>query len=305
MDKFVMPVVLGVFLGTYARLHLLRVDFRQYPSYPQGYTVHLFLGFVAASMGAVAIPALVAKHYEAVTFLALALQQFREVRRVERETLEKLEETELVPRGTAYVEGIAKVFEARNYLAVLTALVASGLAFFLPFGALARGAIAAAGGLVTIFLLEKSMEGGVVGSLARINPAPLEFRGPQLFVEDTFVMNVGLRESREIILKHGLGAIIEPVDPNARATLSNIGQRQAIVHDLATILGVRKDLDEPEFTPIARLNHENGHIGVVIVPMARDEEALKMAIQRVPVIESAKRRPLEAIAGKEAYKRAR
>ncbi len=61
----------------------------------------------------------------AASFLALAATQFREVRSVERETLRNMEDTELVPRGSAYIEGIARVFEARNYLTMLTGLGAS------------------------------------------------------------------------------------------------------------------------------------------------------------------------------------
>ena len=38
----------------------------------------------------------------------------------------KLEENTLVPRGLDYIEGIAKVFESRNYLVMLVALVTSG-----------------------------------------------------------------------------------------------------------------------------------------------------------------------------------
>ncbi|HBK52913.1 MAG TPA: hypothetical protein DDZ44_03100, partial [Syntrophomonas wolfei] len=61
-------------------------------------------------------PAIAKPDYVAVTFLALAAQQFREIRNMERETLSKLEESKLIPRGPDYIEGIARVFEARNYL---------------------------------------------------------------------------------------------------------------------------------------------------------------------------------------------
>ncbi len=104
---------------------MLRTDYRQFPGYPQGYSVHLSLGFIAAALGAIAPPAIVNGDLAAASFLALAATQFREVRSAERETLRNLEETELVPRGPAYIEGIARVFETRNYLAMLTGLGAS------------------------------------------------------------------------------------------------------------------------------------------------------------------------------------
>lgn len=45
---------------------------------------------------------------------------------MERETLLKLEENELVQRGVDYVEEIARTFEARNYLTIFTAIIAVG-----------------------------------------------------------------------------------------------------------------------------------------------------------------------------------
>ncbi|WP_217609184.1 YIEGIA domain-containing protein, partial [Bacillus sp. GbtcB10] len=65
------------------------------------------------------------KNYTAVTFLSLAAQQFRDVRNMERQSLSKIDELELVPRGAAYIEGIAMVFEGRNYLVILASFLAS------------------------------------------------------------------------------------------------------------------------------------------------------------------------------------
>ena len=79
------PVGLGLFLGVLARVALLRSDYRQYPTYPHGYTSHLFLGIIAALVGAVSIPALLAEEWTAVTFLVLVAQQFREIRSMERD----------------------------------------------------------------------------------------------------------------------------------------------------------------------------------------------------------------------------
>ena len=42
---------------------------------------------------------------------------------MERNTLQQLDGYELVPRGNTYIEGIALVFESRNYLAMLTSFV--------------------------------------------------------------------------------------------------------------------------------------------------------------------------------------
>lgn len=291
-------IALATLVGTLSRFHLLRVDYRQYPSYPQGYLVHLSLGAIAAFLGAVAIPALANKDYAAATFLALAAQQFREVRNLERESLARLEGSELVARGPAYVEGIAKVFEARNYIAMFTALLSSGLIYLIDSAWWFELLVAVGLSVGLVAYLEKVLRGSRVSGYAKVAPGELKFDGPNLTVGGIYLMNVGSSEARELILKYGLGAVLTPNDINARVSLANVGQRQAIVHDISTILGVRKDLDEPEFTPLARLDHETGRIGVYLVPVNKDADALVAAIRHVPLLESAKKRPSAAISGR-------
>jgi len=115
-------------------------------------------------------------------------------------------------------------------------------------------------------------------------------------------MNLGLFESREIIQDHALGAVLVPKDDDARGTIASPGQRQAIVHDAATVLGARKDSDTPEFTPMAKRDLKTGRVGVYIVPMEKDQEALLEALRRVPVLESARGAALKTRAGVKARK---
>ena len=89
LDNYLLPVVIGIIFGFVARTLLLRTDFRQYPTYPTGRIIHLSFGFIAAFIGAVAIPAVLESDWTAVTFLGLAATQFREVRKMERESLRK------------------------------------------------------------------------------------------------------------------------------------------------------------------------------------------------------------------------
>ena len=92
MSLYTEAIVLGMTAGFIARLYMLRTDYRNYPSYPHGYIIHLSLGAIAASLAAIALPALLEEEYTAVTFLVLCAQQFRDIRNMERETLMKLEE---------------------------------------------------------------------------------------------------------------------------------------------------------------------------------------------------------------------
>lgn len=294
-------VVAGTLAGALARLDTLVVDYRQYPSYPQGYTIHMTLAVIASFLGAVAIPALVVKDFAAASFLALAATQFREVRSIERETLLNLEESELVPRGTAYIEGIARVFEARNYLAMLTAFVASGAVVVAgevtqSLGwALVAGAVA--GALIWI-VIKRGVRGPHVGDLVELSIAPIEFDGPLLTVSGVVLMNIGIEEARERYLREGIGVVMVPKSPSAKATLANIGQRQAIAHDASTLVGITKEIDEPYFTPLVRRDGKTGKVVMAIVPAERNPEALLEAIRRVPVLEAAVRKPTQSVAGR-------
>lgn len=286
-------------MGTAARGIMLRSDYRQYPSYPHGYAIHLTLGFIAASLGALAVPAILEKQYTAVTFLALAAQQFRDIRKMEHDSLSDLEAGELVPRGPTYIDGIAKVFEARNYLAMITALVTSVAIESFPrhLSGVGVGAGVLAG-FASMALLSRAVVGRKIGDICEVRPARLHFRGPNLFVEEIYIMNVGLPESRKAIEEKGLAVLIVPKNPGARATLANIGQRQAIVHDAASILGLHKDVGEVEFTPLVRLNHDDGSAGLYLIPQVENLEALIQAVENVPLLESARRKPARSEAGR-------
>jgi len=294
MKAYLLATGLGVLMGTLARYLMLRSDYRQYPTYPHGTVTHLSLGFIAATLGAVALPALAAEEYTAVTFLALAATQFREVRNMEREMLEALEEVELVPRGPAYVEGISRVFEARNYLVMLVALITGGITLY-------AGVLwGLAGAVASILLANMLMSGSNVGKIAVVREGKVRFEGANLYVEDIHFMNLGMRSIQETVLERGMGVVIEPKDDNARETIANNGQRMAIAHDAASLMGVYRDVDTAEFMPIVRRDLDTGRIALIILPIERDIECLLEAVRRTPVLESALSRPLQSRVGRKA-----
>ena len=282
----------GLIAGVLARIIMLRLDYRQYPTYPHDVITHMALGAIASVIGAVFVTALMLKEYTAVTFLAVAAEQFRNVRNMERETLTKLEENEIVPRGIDYVEGIARTFEARNYLTIFTALLVSGCILWL-------GWLYAIAVFVLILIIVCYLKTGmVVGDIAEVVLEPLYFEGPFLKISDIYLMNVGYPPDREKILAEGMGVLIKPKDDNGRAILHNFGQRQAIVHTAAALLGTKREVGEPEFTPLARKNIDTGEIGLFILPLEKDFESLRKVIERTPVLESASRKPLDSKAGR-------
>lgn len=293
-SSYLQAVLNGVVIGILIRYFLLKKDYRQYPSYPHGVIIHLSMAFIAAVIGAIAIPALMEKEYTAVTFLALAATQFREVRTMERIMLEELDRTNLVRRGPDYIEGIARVFEARNYLVMFAALLIGGATYR---GNIFYGLVV---GILAFLVSQKFMGGKVLGDIARVREGKVSFKGPNLYIEDIHLMNLGMEKVRKDYLERALGVVIEPYDDDARATLANNGQRIAIAHDAAALMGIYKDVDTPEFTPIVRRDLDTGRLALIIVPLEKDIEYLVEAVKKVPVLESAVSMPLKSYLGRKA-----
>lgn len=285
MNEYTMPIIFGVIVGTLTRIYLLRTDYRQYPTYLHGKIIHIALGFIAAGLGTVAVPAMLEEEYTAITFLAIAASQFREVRNMERNTLTELDSYELVSRGKTYIEGIAIAFESRNYLVIFTSLISTFAYIFFNFWA---GIAAAAAAMIISKYL---MAGGKLKDIVDIEFVEPKFQGAGLYVDNIYIMNIGLPERREEILRNGMGFILKPKNFNARATIANLGQRQAILHDVSSALGVYRDSGTPALVPLAKRDLNDGRIGVFILPQERNVEKALKIIGLVPTLENAIRMP--------------
>lgn len=279
-------ILVGTILGITSRIYMLRTDYRQYPTYPHGRIIHIALGVIASSLGAVAVPALLSKDYTAITFLALAASQFREVRDMERKMLSNVDQMEMVPRGITYIEGIAMVFEGRNYLVIMIAFLSSLFASVTWWS----GVLA---GLLILAFLNRFISGKTVGEFADVRPGTLRFQGPYLMVDDVVIMNIALEDSKERILQHGLGVIVEPRGPNGRTSFAHLGQRQAILHDVSVILGVYRDSGEPSLAPLAKRDLKTGKIAFFLLPLDKDIHKAMEVIKRSPMLENAVRKPTE------------
>ncbi|MBS8264704.1 hypothetical protein DYI25_09670 [Mesobacillus boroniphilus] len=287
MNEYTLPIVFGIAIGTLSRLFMLRTDYRQYPTYLHGKIIHVALGFIAAGLGTVAGPAIMEEEFTAITFLTLAASQFREVRNMERNTLTELDSYELVSRGKTYIEGIAIAFESRNYLVIFTSLV-STLAYLI-FNIWA-GLIAA---IIAVIISHKLMSGGKLGDIVEIEYMEPRFEGAGLYVDNIYIMNIGLPERQKEVIRYGMGFILKPKNMNARSTIANLGQRQAVLHDLSTALGVYRDSGTPALVPLAKRDLDDGRVGVFVLPQERDIERAITVIGDVPTLENAIRMPSE------------
>ena len=285
MNEYTYPIIAGILVGTALRVFMLRTDYRQYPTYLHGKIIHLSLGFIAASLGTIAIPSIMEKEFTAVTFLTLAASQFREVRNMERNTLTEMDSYELVPRGNTYIEGIAVAFESRNYLVIFTSFIVT-LCYLAINGWAALGAA-----LVCFVISSQLMSGSKLSDIVTVELSELSFKGAGLYVDNIYIMNIGLPERQDEILKYGMGFILTPKSFSVRSTIANLGQRQAILHDVSVTLGVFRDSGTPALVPLIKRDLNDGRIGVFILPQEKDPVRAKEIISSVPVLENAIQMP--------------
>ena len=128
MDKV---FFIGIVVGLISRLIMLNLDQKQYPTQPNVLVSQMVLAFVASSLGALLVPALIERSYTSITFLSLAAEQFRQVRENRRNTLQNLEDSQLVKRGNSFIEEIARTYEVRNYMCIVTSFLTVGMYYLI------------------------------------------------------------------------------------------------------------------------------------------------------------------------------
>lgn len=274
-------IVIAILGGTLARIATIREDYRQYPTFPNGYLNQLMFGFLAATFGAVSVPAVMTNNFTAVTFLGLAVTQFQNVRKLELTSMQLLEETEYTKRGNAYIDGISKTFEARNYIALLVSLT---IAIFMKVmehkGLSVRIPISAVAGYIIYLAISRFTKGKKVTDLAEVQAGMVSIKNDELYVDDIFVSNrIGIERGQEMIRDEGLAVVVRPKSQHYRITLDNFGQRQAILFEITRALGVKRY----HFT---RKNYEDGRIAFVVVPILKDIDTMINVVKSTPILES-------------------
>lgn len=270
-------ILTAIFMGALARILVLKEDYRQYPSYPNGYMIHVLIGFIASTLGAVFVPALMASNWVAVTFLTVAIQQFRDVRKMEKESLKDLENTEFTPRGDAYIDGIAKTFEARNYFALVVS-ISTGVAMniFNPKLLILDILLGIVVGFAVFFVLKRFSKGKTVGDIAKIKEGKIKIKESELYVDGIFVSNlIGTDNAQNILMEEGMAVVIEPNEEHYRITLDNFGQRKAMIFEATRSVGVKRY----HFT---RKDFESGKTVIVLVPIIRDLNKLIYSVKKHP-----------------------
>lgn len=281
--EYAVMIVTGIASGLIARIITLVVDNRQVPTFPNGLFINLVSGFIAAALGAVAVPALILQDFTAITFLALATQHFRDIRKIEFESMLKLDHVGFSKRGEAYIDGIAKTYEARHYICLVSAIVTVLVMLIVKGNPALQVAAGLAAGLAATLLIKRYTKGKSVGDVCEIKPGKIRVEGSELYVDDIFVTSVlGTALSRELFLREGLAVVVTPKDEVFRISLDNYGQREAMLFEACRALGVKRF----RFT---RKSYSKGVIVIAIVPIVRNIDTMIDAIKSTPILESSRK----------------
>lgn len=279
-------IVLGVIMGTTARFLTLRVDTRQVPSYPNSYFINLVTGFFAASLGSVAIPSLFSNDFAAITFLMLAVQHFRDIRKQIQQSLELLDPVGFAPRGSAYIDGIAKTFESRNYICLLTSLGTVLTLYIIMSENLWINIMAALiSGTLLIWSMTHFTKGKCIGDICTLHFGEIEVRGSELYVDGIWVTAMlGLEKKQNLFAAQGLALVATPKTQNTRLTLENSGQRAAMLYDAARSFGTKELL-------FKKRSLSDGRVVIAFVPIIDDKEQILETVRNTPLLESVRKLP--------------
>lgn len=293
MDKIFFT---GLAIGMLSRLIMLNLDQKQYPAHPNILLSQIVLAFVASALGALLVPALIHRSYTSITFLSLAAEQFRQVRENRRNTLQNLEDVQLVKRGEAFIEEIARTYETRNYMCITTSLITVGLYYTLLSDTNIKETpsliISAVSGLALAFILKKLLTRQSIGDIADVVESKISFADVSIMQVGDLkgITNIGLKSDRERYLTKGIGLEIIPKDKSYTnaGILYDLGQRQAIIYNLYSRLGLLREHNEPAFVPLPRRNPKNESIMIAYIPIEKDVDKAIEAVKSCPILSSAK-----------------
>lgn len=291
-DLFRRAFIVALFIGILCRGLVLRVTDKQYPSRPQDYLEQIIISGLSASLGAIAFPALIDKEFSALTFFAVAIQQFQGLSQEEKITIENIDNDEVVPKGAAYIEEISSTYESRSYISLFSSLVASVIyiycarAYKLTF--LPCTILAAIGGVIVGFIFRRYLRRSSIGDIADVVEAKISFEGPILKVNDVFINNIGLEDTRSKYLKDGIAIEVIPKDLKAYGIISDLGQRQAMLHNLFIHLGINKDIDETDLLATTKINLEKNTLVIPYLPLVKDMDEVIKIIKSTPILEVSK-----------------
>ena len=284
--------ITAMIIGTLCRFFVLRVKDKQYPSRPKDYIEQIIVAALAASLGAIALPALIDKEFSALTFLAVGIQQFQGLSEQEKITLENIDGDDLLDKGQPYISEIASTYEVRSYVSLFSALMASCTYIYISrkydASMLICTIFATLGGVIVALLLKRLIRRKSVNDIADVYLGKITFDGPLLKVNDVVMTNIGLKDSRKKYLEKGIAIEIVPKDMGSFGTINDIGQQKAIMHNIYIHMGMDKDVDERDLLALSKTNLKKKSVVIVMIPLLKDEIIFMQAAGSTPILDTSK-----------------
>ncbi|WP_296645280.1 YIEGIA domain-containing protein [Romboutsia sp. 13368] len=291
-ELFRRAFIVALLIGIFTRGLVLRITDKQYPSRPQDYLEQIIISGLAAALGAIAFPALIDKEFSALTFFAVAIQQFQGLSQEEQISIENIDEGEVVPKGAGYIEEISSTYESRSYISLFSSLVASVLYIYparaYKLGFLPCTILAIIGGAIVGFIFKWYLKRRSIGDIADVVEAKINFDGPILKVNDVYINNIGLEDSRDRYLNQGIAIEVVPKDMKAYGIISDLGQRQAILHNLFIHFGINKDVDEKDLLATTKLDLDKNTLLIPYLPLVKDMDEIMKVVKSTPILEVSK-----------------
>ena len=124
------------------------------------------------------------------------------------------------------------------------------------------------------------MAGRKLKDIVDIEYVKPRFDGAGLYVDNIYIMNIGIPARQEEILRYGMGFILKPKYFNARTSIANLGQRQAILHDVSTAMGVYRDSGTPALVPLAKRDLDDGRVAIFVLPQNNNPKRQLKSLER-------------------------
>ena len=280
MHNFVLPIIIGIITGLLARLLMLRITYRQFPSFPHGLIINVFISFIAALIGALAVPAILKPDFTAGVFFSIGAAQFHTMRKLERDSWRAIDKGEMVPRGAAYIEGMAAAFEARNFLVLIVSLITTTSAHIWSWQV----------GIVVGVLLSLALcvwkQGKSVSDAAVSSVASIRIETGTVSVNGLKICDVN-DDDIPFVQENGRALIVRGVKFSSILTLSHNGQQQAILHNIALVFGA---LPHPRLKFEVAFYPKHEQIICLVYPIIYDECLLIKTVGETPLLEAAYRK---------------
>lgn len=286
----------ALIVGMFSRIIMINLDQKQHPTQPNILLSQMVLAFVSSSLGALLVPALIKRSYTSITFLSLAAEQFRKVRENRRNVLQNLEDTQLIKRGSAFIEEIARTYETRNYICIVMSYFTIGIYYIalLEFKIDRNMSliISAALGVILSLIIKKLLTRQSIGDIADVVLVDISFVDNSIMQVGDLkgITNLGLQSDRDRYLKRGVGIEIIPKDKNYinAGILFDAGQRQAIVYNIYSRVGLLRDSNEPAFVPLPRRNPKKESIVIAYIPIEKDVDKVIEAVKSCPILSTSR-----------------